>query len=882
MSSNLGKWNKDIGRSGVVGTHAALLHTGQILFYSRPESPSHKYNTLDNGFPEDSKLPTCIVGEGDKCTPDLTLSSIINLSEPDAFKPLVVQVEHNPFCSGLTFLQDGSLFVAGGDKKHYPSYNGVPENTKFDGRRSLRTFTPGTAHTEDHGLWKEIGEMSSSRWYPTCALLSDGRVLIISGYLDDMEAYNQQNPTCEIYPPIPNGLQYMPALVDAWPYDSYPFVFVLPYGSVFLFVKDMAYDLRLEIDKFGRERWAVKAGAKLPFTEDGKEEPAKQYPNSATAVLLPLLPANAYSAEVLIMGGGGVNVHTHWGEVHGTGQMTYDQDASSSCFRMQVDPPANLQWERDKMNYKRVMADAVLLPDGTVLVVNGTSKGFAGGNAATGPMRPDNAVKSADLYDPFKKVWRPLAEANFIRLYHSTALLLPDATIMVAGSDHQKHDSEKGESESDVYRALTYEYEIEIFEPPYLFNGEERAERPVIKAAPESIFYREQFKIEIEGQFDNKHEDLRIAILRPGSVTHGNNMSQRYIGLNIVDLSPTNLLLEAPPNGKIAPPGYYMLFLLQKGVPSIAKFIHLLLNPSIESNDSLPPSTGMALWLRADEGVKTEDSSGKVLSWLDSSGQGNDLYLKKNADVPPRPSPKWIHNEMNGHPIVRFGVMISNKLTSGACLESLNKEFLPGSSPYSVFLVTNPWPPCNLIPLSEREVGWSDLIGWGDYTQPNSNAFVGLRLGPFRPLHYQIELPPEEWSALPKDSSKASILNYWNIDWQYGHQGYQEKGSKFDPEKDPLIPLSAVLLEMFYDGHDTGMRLNGYEIKRDTAPFGGRNTGKGPLTIGLNGGLSIGENDIRGAFFRGDIAEIIIYERNIEGSERYEIQEYLRNKYALW
>lgn len=217
MSDNQGNW-RSVGLSGVVGIHAALLHTGQVLFYARPEFLSSQIK-IDNGLPNNNHKTT--------------LSTIIDLSNLGK-EPHIVPVQENPFCSGLTFLSDGCLFVAGGDKKYDPKFENVPPSTSFEGRYSLRTFTPGVPNTANHGQWQEVGTMSDARWYPTCTLLPDGRVFIISGYLDDMVAENNQNPTCEIYPPLPNGPQYLSPLVDAWPHDAYPFVFVLPYGSVFL------------------------------------------------------------------------------------------------------------------------------------------------------------------------------------------------------------------------------------------------------------------------------------------------------------------------------------------------------------------------------------------------------------------------------------------------------------------------------------------------------------------------------------------------------------------------------------------------------------------------------------------------------------------------
>lgn len=872
MSAAKGKWDI-VGYSGVVGVHAALLHTGQVLFYARGEDPSHKHNNLDNGLPGDAERT---VADRD------TLSTIVNIFGQEAYKPVKISIIHNPFCSGLSFLADGRLLLAGGDKKHYPREypsenedDRVPINTK-DGRNSLQVLNPSPA---DSGNFQTIGRISSSRWYPTCTTLQDGRVFIISGYLDDMEPYNNQNPTCEMIPPLSDSPQYVPPLVEAWPYDGYPFVYLLPSGKLFLFVKDRAYFLLLEKNQSGKEIWVYENGSKLPPREvedpapNGDiEEPAKQYPNSSTSVLLPLLPENNYASEVLIIGGGGLNVHAHWGKVPGTNLLSYQIDARSTCFKMKVDPPeSRTNWQRQrKMENPRVMPDAVLLPDGTVLVVNGVSKGFAGGYPATGPAiatdlqsGKENAVRAAELYDPINDVWQTLEKANYARLYHSTALLLPDAKVLVAGSDHQVNFKDNGGANTNNYRALGYEYRLEVFSPPYLFKD---IPRPVveIEGNQKPIEYGQQFKIKVRDLPAMEIESLRAVLMYPGAVTHGNNMSQRHVGLKILEKSETHLTLEAPPNSCIAPPGYYMLFLLYRGVPSEAQFVQILLEAPNKTSFAKIPRSNMALWLRADTGV-VADARGAVTSWFDLSGSGNQVFLRDNGDNKPVPAPKWIQNELNGHPVLRFTLFANwegGSIIYGACLETEKKSFLSGSSPYSVFVVIYPWPPSNILPEDEEgDRGWADLIGWGDFTQPNSNAYVGLRFG----RGPSISLG--EGGAIPKYPGTAVVLNYWNDEWQFGHQP--------NNEEDPRIPLSsAFLLEMFYDGSHTGMRMNGNEIKKDPASVEGRQTQNGPLTIGQNGQ--------EGAFFRGDVAEILIYDRVITENERMEIQEYLRIRYALW
>jgi hypothetical protein len=849
--AQLGDW-EIVGLSGVTGTHAALLHTSQVIFFTRPEEPSHKWNNLDNGLPGDNQLPSCT---RDACAPDVTLSAVVEISGPNAFKPVPVQVTHNPFCAGQAFLADGRLLVAGGDKKQEATWPRAPKGTRY-GLNSLRVFTP---HEGSTGEWKSIGKISSSRWYPTCTLLPDGRVFLISGSLDDQEVFNNQNPTCEVIPPLPGGPQYLPFLAEAWPYHSYPFVFVLPDGRLFVFAKDSAYYLTLKEDAFARERWHVEDGPKLTG------QPAKHYPNTATAVLLPLLPEKDYAAEVLLMGGGGANIYRYDGQ--------FDIDAVNSCFRLDVDTPG-AQWRcAAHMKHRRVMPDAVLLPDGAVLVVNGVSKGFGGGNAANGTALPENAVTEAELYDPVNNEWKQVAVATCTRLYHSTALLLPDATVLVAGSDQQVHNrglpanacAGLSDIECEAVRnrhyARGYEYRLEVFSPPYLFKG---IPRPVIESVQGRIRYGEGFDIQVQNLPEMRQDDLKVALLRPGSVTHCNNTGQRHVGLKILRKSDTHLTIEAPPDSTLAPPGYYMLFLLHQGVPSVAPFVQLILEPSDKAANPAPsgkvnprpPSDRLALWLRADTGI-VADASSLVSSWADLSGQGNDVFSIAEQDIPLPiitgvQRPRWVQNELNGHAVVRFYLVFDEVRWTqvwGTCLESGNKRFLPGSDPYTVFLVTHPWPPGHGI---EGMGGRGDLVGWGNFNQPDSNAYVGLRLGP----------GPRD-RDLPLKPGNASITSYWKDVWRFGNDA-----------TDPLVPLSrAVLLEASFDGAFLRLRMNGSLIKEDRDQD--KNIGDGPVMIGRNGARN-------GAFFRGDIAEILMYDRAMDDQERTVIQGYLRTRYALW
>jgi len=183
-------------------------------------------------------------------------------------------------------------------------------------------------------------------------------------------------------------------------------------------------------------------------------------------------------------------------------------------------------------------------------VINGSTTGWS--DDANSP------VFEVQLYEPGSGTWTAMCTARVPRLYHATALLLPDGRVMTAGTDEAFNIEPYKKSE----------LRIEFFSPPYLFRGS----RPVISDAPEAIRYGEAFSV---GTPD-AGAIVSAALLRPGAATHSFNMEQRHVGLLIQERDTESLSLAAPPNGNIAPPGYYMLFLISDaGVPSVARFVRL-------------------------------------------------------------------------------------------------------------------------------------------------------------------------------------------------------------------------------------------------------------------------------------------------------------------
>jgi hypothetical protein len=136
------------------------------------------------------------------------------------------------------------------------------------------------------------------------------------------------------------------------------------------------------------------------------------------------------------------------------------------------------------------------------------------------------------------------------RIYHSTAVLLPDGRVLSAGESHGSL-AQTGE----------------IFSPPYLFQGA----RPTISSAPGTLSYGQGFTVSTP----DAASISRVALVKAGSVTHSNNFDQRYVDCTFTAGSGS-LSATAPPDSNHAPPGWYMLFLVNSGgVPSVASWVQV-------------------------------------------------------------------------------------------------------------------------------------------------------------------------------------------------------------------------------------------------------------------------------------------------------------------
>jgi protocatechuate 3,4-dioxygenase beta subunit len=195
------------------------------------------------------------------------------------------------------------------------------------------------------------------------------------------------------------------------------------------------------------------------------------------------------------------------------------------------------------MHFPRRQDNAVILPDGKVFIVGGSSG--SGFDDSTHPVLP------TEMWDPATGQFTLMASIAVYRGYHSTALLLPDGRVLSAGGNVGGANAQ-------------------VFSPPYLFAGT----RPTISSAPPSVGFGQTIFI---GTPDAA-TITQVTWVRTGSTTHTFDESQRFMRLSFTQANG-GVNVTMPANGNLAPPGYYMLFLLNgSGVPSVAKIIQITQN----------------------------------------------------------------------------------------------------------------------------------------------------------------------------------------------------------------------------------------------------------------------------------------------------------------
>ena len=341
--------------------------------------------------------------------------------------------------------------------------------------------------------------MNYARWYDTLTTLSDGRVLVIGG----LDAEARGVPQTEVYGGVGPGWVELPN-ARYGNGVSYPRSYLAPSGKLVVFSNAQLH----ELDPTGAGALKVLPQT-LPIQTDWS------------------LPHAMFDRGKVLVGG-----------VDGTAAVLDINGAAPVSKVVDGIGPTH-----------RVWATMTVLADGQVLNTGGSPSNNS----------PSNAGFTADIWNPQTEKWTIGAAAVNYRLYHSTALLLPDATVLVAGGGAP---------------GPAIQLNAEIYSPPYLFAKDgsgQRLPRPVILSAPKDLTLGLPYRMSVVGQKPIQ----RVHLVRTGSVTHSSNFDQRFLNVPFTQTG-ASVTLNVDETNNVLPPGHYMVFAIDSdGVPSIAKIVRI-------------------------------------------------------------------------------------------------------------------------------------------------------------------------------------------------------------------------------------------------------------------------------------------------------------------
>ncbi|KZT34045.1 DUF1929-domain-containing protein [Sistotremastrum suecicum HHB10207 ss-3] len=510
----------------------------------------------------------------------------------------LMDIVTNPFCASGMHLPNGSFATFGGNGAigrggnignvvNQTAGNGEYDTfyQDYDGSRAIRILNPCT--TTGGCQWFDNTsqlQMARQRWYSGAEALADGSVVLVGGFVNG--GYINRNsdnsdptfeggaaePTFEFYPSRGGNPELMAFMTLTSGLNAYSHTYLMPSGKMFVQAN------------WSTIMWDYNANIETPLP-DMPGHVVRVYPASGAVAMLPLTPANNYTPTILFCGGSDMSPDD-FGNYSNPFINTWDYPASQDCQRITPEPtdgsaPAYVQ--DDDMLEGRTMGQFITLPDGTLLIINGGLNGTAGyatntgetltyGEMPFGMSLASGPVLTPVIYNPNAAAgsrWSRsgLQSSQIPRLYHSSAILLPDASVLVAGSNPNV----------DVNLTTTFstEYRAERFYPSYFAAST----RPSFSGAPTSLTYGgNPFDLTIQpssysGLANDAAGNTTVVLIRPGFTTHAMNMGQRYLQLNntftVADNGTITLhVSQVPPNANLLTPGPVLMFVVIAGIPS--------------------------------------------------------------------------------------------------------------------------------------------------------------------------------------------------------------------------------------------------------------------------------------------------------------------------
>ncbi|GAB2291831.1 hypothetical protein Dimus_026082 [Dionaea muscipula] len=526
-----GRWELLQRSIGISAMHMQLLYNDRVVLFDRTDFGLSNLS-LPAGQCREDPNDTAL-------TTDCTAHSAEYDVAANSIRPLVVHTD--VWCSAGGVTPDGRLIQTGG-------YN--------DGERVVRVFQP--CDTCD---WQEIGaQLLVRRWYTTDHILPDGVVIILGG----RRQYNY-----EFYPKT--SLFSLPFLAQTNDPGSennlYPFVILNVDGNLFVFANNRAILLDYT------QNAAVKTYPMMPGGDP------RNYPSTGSAALLPLTNLEgSVEAEVLVCGGA----------PKGSFQQALKGQfvrALDSCGRIKITHPSP-EWSMETMPLARVMGDLLMLPNGHLLIINGAGAGTAGWEYGRDPVLNPVIYRPDDPEGSRFEVQNP---TTIPRMYHSSAIVVRDGRVLVGGSNpHVTYN----------FTALyPTELSLEAFHPPYLDPNLSDLRPEIISPAVRGTRKRYGdlmiIRFAVSGTLDSNM--VKVTMMSPPFNTHSFSMSQRLLVLSgggegaaamrSVRVTTSQwynsaceeveVQVRMPGSANLAPPGYYLLFVVHQDIPSEGIWIHI-------------------------------------------------------------------------------------------------------------------------------------------------------------------------------------------------------------------------------------------------------------------------------------------------------------------
>ncbi|CAA7403474.1 unnamed protein product [Spirodela intermedia] len=514
-----GRWNVLESSTGVSAMHMQLLVGDRLVFFDRTDiGPSGL--PLDSGRCRDDPYDTALPHD---CTAHAAEYHVASGS----LRPLTLATDS--WCSSGTVSAAGVLIQTGG-------FN--------DGDRTVRMLRP----CADCDWEEKPAVLAARRWYATNQVLPDGRAVIVGGRAQ----FNY-----EIYPPSAGtssllyDLPFLRQTREKGENNLYPFVHLNVDGNLFIFANKDAILLDY------RRNVILKTFPQMPGGGP------RNYPSTGSSVLLPLGPSGA-EAEVLVCGGAPTgSFQRAWRGVF--------QRALDTCGRIKITDHSP-EWAMEEMPVARAMGDMILLPTGEVLILNGVERGTAGWELGRDPVLSPVTYQSDGT--PGSR-FRVEASATMPRVYHSSAALLRDGRVLVGGSNPHAYYNFTGV-------LFPTDTSLESFSPEYL-SDELAAHRPVILPPhATALSYGGDFSVRFSVAAGLGKAGVRVTMLAPSFTTHSFAMNQRLLVLESSAAAADEgkaaayeVKATAPRSANLAPPGFYMLFVVNGNVPSVGVWVHI-------------------------------------------------------------------------------------------------------------------------------------------------------------------------------------------------------------------------------------------------------------------------------------------------------------------